>query len=131
LDCDDGGGYVIFVFVHDKWQACSNVMVDFGLRWEYYSLFEGLEGKGSLVNYDPVTNTIRVFGYGSIDNVLNVKKNFRNFALWIGILWCSNERLVVRVGYGVSMISFFDNCYAFNYLVKQNYVGMVVNGFQC
>jgi hypothetical protein len=119
-----------FAFVHDKWQARSNVTVDLGLRWEYYSPLEGLEGKGSLANYDPATNTIRVSGYGSTDNALNVKKNFKNFAPRTGISWRPNERSVVRAGYGASMIPFPDNRYAFNYPVKQNYVGTAANGFQ-
>ena len=50
--------------MHDKWQARSNVTVDLGLRWEYYTPLVGLEGKGSLANYDPATHTIRVAGYG-------------------------------------------------------------------
>ena len=119
-----------FAFVHDKWQARSNVTVDLGLRWEYYSPLEGLEGRGSLANYDPATNTIRVSGYGTTDNALNVKKNFKNFAPRTGISWRPNERSVVRAGYGASMIPFPDNRYAFNYPVKQNYVGTAANGFQ-
>ena len=38
--------------------------LDLGLRWEYYTPLTGLEGAGSLSNYDPATNTLRVAGYG-------------------------------------------------------------------
>ncbi len=119
-----------FLFMHDKWQARSNVTVDLGLRWEYYTPLEGLEGKGTLANYDPATNTLRVAGYGATDNALNVKKNFKNFAPRTGISWRLNDRSVVRAGYGASTIPFPDNRYAFNYPVKQNYVGSSANGFQ-
>ena len=119
-----------FLYMHDKWQAKSNVTVDLGLRWEYYTPLQGLEGKGTLSNYDPSTNTLRVAGYGNTDNALNVKSTFTNFAPRTGVSWRLNEKSVVRAGYGASTIPFPDNRYAFNYPVKQNYNGALVNGFQ-
>jgi len=119
-----------FLYAHDKWQARSNVTVDMGLRWEYYTPLQGLEGKGTLANYDPSTNTIRVAGYGNTDNALNVKSTFTNFAPRTGVSWRLNEKSVVRAGYGASTIPFPDNRYAFNYPVKQNYNGTSANGFQ-
>ena len=44
-----------------------NITVDLGLRWEYYTPLKGLEGPGSLSNYDPATNTLRVAGYGDTE----------------------------------------------------------------
>ena len=122
--------WATFFFVHDKWQARSNVTVDLGLRWEYYSPLEGLEGAGSLANYDPTTNAIRVSGYGQLDNALNVKKNFKNFAPRTGVSWRLDQNTVVRAGYGAGTIPFPDNRYAFNFPVKQNYSGSAANGFQ-
>ena len=119
-----------FLFVHDKWQARSNITVDLGLRWEYYTPLVGLEGTGSLANYDPTTNTIRVSGYGATDDALNVKKNFKHFAPRTGVSWRLSDRSVLRAGYGASTIPFPDNRYAFNYPVKQNYSGSAANGFQ-
>jgi hypothetical protein len=122
--------WATFFFVNDKWQARSNVTIDLGLRWEYYTPLEGLAGQGSLANYDPSTHTIRVAGYGDLDNALNVEKNFKNFNPRTGISWRLNEKSVVRAGYGASTIPFPDNRYAFNYPVKQNYAGSAANGFQ-
>ena len=119
-----------FLYAHDKWQARSNVTVDMGLRWEYYSPLEGLEGKGTLSTYDPSTNTFHVAGYGNFNNALNVKNTFTNFAPRTGVSWRLNEKSVVRAGYGASTIPFPDNRYAFNYPVKQNYNGTAANGFQ-
>ncbi|HEY2434749.1 MAG TPA: TonB-dependent receptor [Vicinamibacterales bacterium] len=117
-------------FIQDKWQARSNITIDLGLRWEYYHPLEGVEGQGTLSNYDPTTNTLRVAGYGGTDEALNVKSWFKNFGPRTGISWRPNEATVVRAGYGASAIPFPDNRYAFNYPVKQNYAGSAVNGFQ-
>lgn len=117
-------------FIQDKWQARTNVTVDLGLRWEYYNPLEGVEGKGTLANYDPATNTIRVAGYGDTTNAINVKRTLTNFSPRTGLSWRLNDKSVVRAGYGASTIPFPDNRYAFNFPVKQNYTGPVANGFQ-
>jgi hypothetical protein len=119
-----------FLFVHDKWQARPNVTVDLGLRWEYYSPLVGLEGRGSLSNYDPATNTLRVSGYGDTTDAVNVKNTLTNFSPRTGVSWRLNNDSVIRAGYGASTIPFPDNRYAFNYPVKQNYAGSAANGFQ-
>jgi hypothetical protein len=117
-------------FIQDKWQARSNVTVDLGLRWEFYKPLEGVQGKGTLSNYDPATNTLQVAGYGNTDNALNVKNYFKNFGPRTGVSWRLNELTVVRAGYGASAIPFPDNRFAFNYPVKQNYRCTSSNGFQ-
>jgi hypothetical protein len=122
--------WATFFFIHDKWQARHNVTVDLGLRWEYYTPLEGLEGPGSLANYDPATNTIRVSGYGQLNEALNVEKNFKNFNPRTGVSWRLDQNTVVRAGYGAGTIPFPDNRYAFNFPVKQNYAGSAANGFQ-
>jgi len=120
----------VFLFMQDKWQLHSNVTVDLGLRWEYYTPLQGLEGKGSLSNYDPATHTLRVSGYGDLDNALNVKSTYTNFNPRTGVSWRLNQLTVVRAGYGAGTIPFPDNRYAFAYPVKQNYQGSAANGFQ-
>jgi hypothetical protein len=117
-------------FIQDKWQARSNVTIDLGLRWEYYNPLEGVEGKGTLANYDPSTNTIHVAGYGSTTNAINVKRTLTNFAPRTGVSWRLGDKSVLRAGYGASTIPFPDNRYAFNFPVKQNYSGSAANGFQ-
>jgi Carboxypeptidase regulatory-like domain len=118
------------LFIHDKWQARSNVTIDLGLRWEYYEPLKGAGGTGTLANYDPATHTIRVAGYGDVTDTVNVKRTFRNFNPRTGLSWRLNEKAVVRAGYGASTIPFPDNRYAFNYPVKQNYSGTRATDFQ-
>jgi len=117
-------------FIQDKWQIRPNITADLGLRWEYYSPLQGIAGKGALANYDPSTHTIRVAGYGDLDNALNVKSDFSHFSPRTGITWRIDDKSVARAGYGASTIPFPDNRFAFNYPVKQNYNGSLVNGFQ-
>jgi len=120
----------IGTFIQDKWQIRPNITADLGLRWEYYSPLQGIAGKGSLANYDPATHTIRVAGYGDLDNALNVESDFSHFSPRMGLTWRLGYKSVARAGYGASTIPFPDNRYAFNYPVKQNYNGSAANGFQ-
>ena len=117
----------VSLFAQDKWQAKPNITIDLGLRWEYYTPLTGIEGPGSLSNYDPASNTLRASGYGTTSDSVNVKSTWSNINARTGISWRLNNDTVVRAGYGGSTIPFPDNRYAFNYPVKQNYAGPVAN----
>jgi hypothetical protein len=112
--------WAAFTFIHDKWQVSPKLTVDLGLRHEFYTPMVGLEDQGGLSNYDPTTNTLRVAGYGSTPADLGVKKTWDNFAPRTGVSYRINERTVARGGFGVSIIAFPDNRYAYNFPVKQN-----------
>jgi hypothetical protein len=130
IDAPGTKHWAVATFIQDKWQARSNVTMDLGLRWEFYKPLEGIQGQGTLSNYDPTTNTLNVAGYGSTTNSLNIKNYYKNIAPRVGATWRLNELTVVRAGYGASAIPFPDNRYAFNFPVKQNYNGAALNGFQ-
>src|SRR5207247_251142 len=51
---------------------------------------------------------------------LGVKTAKDNFAPRVGVSYRINEQTVVRGGYGMSVIPFPDNQYAYNFPVKQN-----------
>ena len=112
--------WAIFTFIHDKWQVTPKLTLDLGLRHEYYTPFVGLVDQGGLSNFDPATNTLRVAGYGSVPANLGVKTAKDNFAPRTGISYRINEKTVLRAGYGMSIIPFPDNQYAYNFPVKQN-----------
>jgi hypothetical protein len=112
--------WAFFTFVHDKYQVSKKVTLDLGMRWEYYDPFTGLNGKGSLSNYDPVTNRLVLSGYGDTPLNLGVKKDFNNFSPRLGLSYRLDDKTVVRGGFGGSTTPFPDNRYAFNYPVKQN-----------
>jgi hypothetical protein len=112
--------WAVFTFIHDKWQLTPQLTLDLGLRHEYYTPLVGLSDQGGLSNFDPETNSLRISGYGSIPSNLGVSTSKANFAPRTGLSYRINEKSVVRAGYGVSIIPFPDNQYAFNYPVKQN-----------
>ena len=112
--------WAIFTFIHDKWQVTPKLTVDLGLRHEYYTPFVGLVDQGGLSNFDPETNSLRIAGYGSVPKDLGVKTSKDNFAPRTGVSYRFDEKTVVRAGYGVSIIPFPDNQYAYNFPVKQN-----------
>ena len=123
--------WAVASFIQDKWQVRSNVTVDLGLRWEYYTPLEGLSRArepGQLRPGDQHAFAWRATATPT--NALNVKKNFKNFAPRTGVSWRLNDKTVVRAGYGASTIPFPDNRFAFNFPVKQNYSGTAANGFQ-
>jgi hypothetical protein len=112
--------WAVFTFIHDRWQVTPKLTLDLGLRHEYYTPFVGLQDQGGLSNFDPETNTLRIAGYGNVPANLGVKTAKDNFAPRTGVSYRINEKTVLRGGYGVSIIPFPDNQYAFNFPVKQN-----------
>lgn len=112
--------WMFFSFVHDKWQVGKRVTLDLGLRWEYYSPFIGIAGKGSLSNYDPLTNSLVLSGYGNTPDNLGVKSDLNNWGPRLGVSFRLDDKTVLRAGFGGSTAPFPDNRYAFNYPVKQN-----------
>ena len=119
----------MFSFIHDKWQVGPKMTIDLGLRHEYYTPLRGIEGQGGLSNYDPVTNSLLVSGYGSISESINVKSNWRNFNPRTGVSYRPTDKTVIRAGYGASTAPFPDNTYAYNFPVKQNNVFNAANAF--
>jgi hypothetical protein len=111
--------YAVFTFIQDKWQATQNLTIDLGLRHEYYTPLMGLEERGSMSNYDPTANTLRVAGYGEVNNQVGVEPSWSNFSPRLGLSYRLDDKTVVRGGYGVSTMPFPDNTYAFNFPVKQ------------
>jgi len=112
--------WAIFTFIHDKWQVTPKLTLDLGLRHEYYTPFVGLVDQGGLSNFDPETNSLRVAGYSAVPANLGVKTAKDNFAPRLGVSYRIDEKMVVRGGYGMSILPFPDNQYAYNFPVKQN-----------
>ena len=118
-----------FTFFQDRWQATKNLTINAGLRHEFYTPFTGIVNQGGLANYNPADNTVRVAGYGNIDQAVGVTKKLKNFAPRLGIAYRLNSKTVVRAGFGTTIVPFPDNGYAFNFPVKQTNVFSAPNSF--
>jgi hypothetical protein len=111
--------YAFFTFFQDNWQVTQKLTLNLGARHEYYTPLVGIVDKGGLSNYNPFNNTALVAGYGDISQDVGVKGTWKNFVARLGAAYRFNDKTVVRVGYGGTVIPFPDNSYAFNFPVKQ------------
>ncbi|MGI8988973.1 MAG: carboxypeptidase regulatory-like domain-containing protein [Bryobacteraceae bacterium] len=91
----------IGAFAQDTYQVRRNLTLDLGLRYENYSPVEP-RYKGGASNYDPITNSLQVAGYGSIDLATGVEAQGLNFAPRLGFAYRMGDKQVIRGGYGIS-----------------------------
>jgi len=118
-----------FTFIGDKWQVTPKLTLDLGIRHEFYTPLTGLVDQGGLSNFDPATNNLLIAGYGGVPQDFGVKKTWTNFAPRLGVAFRINPETVLRAGFGVSIIPFPDNQYAYNFPVKQNNQFNPINSF--
>jgi len=112
------GGYKTpqyFFFVQDRWQVNPKLTVNYGLRYEIYPYPVGI-APGDQSRYDPETNTALISGYGPVNDRLNVKTEYTNFAPRLGIAYRLDDKTVIRTGYGVSYVPI-----SLNTLANQNF----------
>ncbi|MBI4890427.1 MAG: TonB-dependent receptor, partial [Acidobacteria bacterium] len=109
-----------FLYVQDKWQVNSKLTVDLGLRYDFYP--PGVPRlKGTWSDFNWITNTFRVAGYGDVPMNLNRQTYYSNFAPRLGMAYRLNPKTVIRAGSGMSWIPFPDNKLAWDlYPVKQS-----------
>jgi hypothetical protein len=107
----------VFVYVGDKWQASSKLTVNAGLRWEYYGP-PTPHFAGGFSNYVPSTNTLQLAGIGSVPRNLGMQPDYHNWGPRIGLAYRLSSNSVVRVGFGMSTMSFPIDLYAYNYPVE-------------
>lgn len=110
----------MFTYIQDKWQVTPKLTVDLGLRHDFYPPgTPRLPGGWSDFNY--LTNTFRVAGFGDVPMNLGRKTFYSNFAPRLGAAYRINPKTVFRAGFGMSWIPFPDNKLAWDiYPVKQS-----------
>jgi hypothetical protein len=104
------------LFFQDKWQVNQKLTLDLGARWEYWPASYP-QFPGGSVNYDPITNSVLLAGYGSTPMDLGVKNYPRNIYPRIGIAYRLNEKTVIRTGFGMS--NFYRYTTNWEYPVRQ------------
>lgn len=92
-----------FFFAQDRWQARSNLTLNYGLRYEVYP-YATVPHPGDQSNYVPATNQLLIGGYGDVSKTLNVKTDYRDFAPRFGLAYRLGEKTVIRGGYGIGYI---------------------------
>ena len=90
-----------FTFVQDKFQVSPRLTLDLGLRYELYTTIKP-RGKGGASNYDPITNTLLIAGYGDVGLSTGVNVQPYNFAPRVGFAYRLSDNSVLRGGYGIS-----------------------------
>jgi hypothetical protein len=91
----------MFYFIQDTWRATQKLTVNFGLRWDTwfpdYSLNAGQGGR-----YEVTNNTVYVAGVGGVSKSGNSQTQWLNFSPRFSVAYASNQKTVVRAGYGRS-----------------------------
>ena len=108
-----------FAFIQDTWQASPKLTLTYGVRWEFFPPATAYR-KGGFSQYDPVTNSLQVAGYGNNPSNLGLKVRPFDFEPRLGLAYRVNPSTVVRAGFGISHTQFQDDNYAYNYPVRQN-----------
>ena len=73
---------------------------------------------GGFSNYNPGDNTLELAGIGSVPRNLGVNADYHNFGPRVGAAYRLTPRSVLRVGFGMSYMTFPIDLYAYNYPVE-------------
>lgn len=87
-------------FVQDIYRVTPALTLDLGLRYEWYSAVTP-RYRGGASNYDPVTNTLLIAGYGDIDLATGVPSQ-SSVQPRVGFAYRTGNSTVIRGGYALS-----------------------------
>src|SRR4029450_8362622 len=97
------------LYFRDRWTPSANLTLDLGLRWEYYPIMRGADGRGmdrldrlALPTPDRAHQLdVLIAGRGDNPQTNGMKASLNNFAPRLGAIYRLNERTVARRGYGL------------------------------
>lgn len=123
----------LFAYGQDSWSVSRKLVLNLGLRWEYYAPITAPEQAGA-ANYDVNNGDLLIAGLGVVSNAAGVKSQFRNFAPRIGFAYTVTPKTVLRGGYGISYTVHPDGGYgallSTNFPnVSTNQIGIIGSGF--
>ncbi|MBL8179456.1 MAG: TonB-dependent receptor [Bryobacterales bacterium] len=96
--------YNMGFYFRDRWQATRRLTLNLGLRWEYYPMVTR-DSRG-VERYDWTTNQMLIGGVGPTPRDTGVVLSKKLFAPRVGISYRATNKLVMRVGYGISIDPF-------------------------
>jgi hypothetical protein len=87
-------------FLQDTFQVTRRLTLDLGVRYEWYSPVKPRYAGGAS-NFDPVTNTLLVAGYGDVDLATGVPSQ-NSVQPRVGLAYRMDDKSVIRAGYSLS-----------------------------
>lgn len=87
-------------FIQDTYQLSPKLTLDLGVRYEWYSPVEP-RYKGGASNFDPITNTLLIAGYGDVGLATGVPSQ-KSVQPRVGFAYRLDDKSVIRAGYSIS-----------------------------
>ncbi len=101
------------VFVQNDWKIRPNLMVNIGLRWEFYA--PPTEADGHLANFEPTNDPVNGLVNGAATNPSQMwNPTWRNFGPRLGFAWSPTayeNKVVFRGGFGMAYDRFDNNTF--------------------
>ena len=110
-------------YARDQWQVSRKVTIDIGVRYEFYPFATRDHFGGN--RYDPGSNLALLGGVNGVPNDTGVDVGIGQLEPRAGIAYRLNERMVIRVGFGISSDPYyFTNMRdAYPAVISQQYAG--------
>ena len=100
-------------FAQDDWKVRPNLILNLGLRWEFYA--PATEAKGHLANFEPTNDPVNGLANGVATNPSQIwHPTWRNFGPRLGFAWSPapfNNNVVFRGGFGIAFDRFDNNTF--------------------
>jgi len=90
-------------FFQDDWRVNNWLTLNLGARWDYFSPLS--EAFGRIANFDFTALKLIFPGQNGVNNVLNVRKDRRDFSPRFGFAAQVDQKTVIRGGFGINYMS--------------------------
>ncbi len=90
-------------FFQDDWRVNKWLTVNLGGRWDYYSPLS--ESHGRIANFDFSTLKLISPGQSGVNDVVNVRKDWKDLSPRFGFAAQANQKTVIRGGFGINYMS--------------------------
>ncbi len=96
----DARSWSLGAFIQDDFKITPKLMLNLGLRYEYYSVFK--DDKGRIVNPGSLENAVASPTiFRDPDSIYN--GDYNNFLPRLGLVWSPDEKTAIRSGFGITV----------------------------